>query len=48
MKKIILFAVVALLFTACATQSRGYNYKAHHKRSANAKPSKCYLKHNQW
>jgi hypothetical protein len=47
MRKLILFAVVALLFTACATQ-RGYNYKAHHKRSANAKPSKCYLKHNQW
>ena len=44
MRKLILFAVVCLMFTACAT-SKGYNYKAHHKASRNAKPSKCYQAH---
>lgn len=48
MRKLILLFVVAVLFTACATQSRGYDYKTHHRKSANAKPSKCYKQHNKW
>lgn len=44
--KAIIFILAILMLSSCATQQRGYDYKSHHKRSANARPSKCYVKHN--
>jgi hypothetical protein len=48
MKKTILFLLVCAVLSSCATSHKGYDYKTHHKKSANAKPSKCYTKHNKW
>ncbi len=48
MKNTILFLLVCAFLSSCATSGNGYNYKSHHKKSANAKPSKCYTKHNKW
>lgn len=48
MKKAILFLVCACYLASCTTTQHGYDYKTHHRKSANAKPSKCYKKHNQW
>jgi hypothetical protein len=33
MKKLILLVLVAIMATSCATTKRGYDYKAHQKRS---------------
>ncbi len=43
--KFTLITVLLVFMSACAT-TKGYDYKSHHKRSANAKPSKCFKKHN--
>jgi predicted small secreted protein len=44
------FAIILLvaLLTSCSTTQHGYDYKTHHKKSKNAKPSKCYKTHNNW
>lgn len=44
MKKLLLFLFCASLLASCATQ-KGYDYNTHHRKSRNAKPSKCYQKH---
>ena len=43
------FAVAFLIvgMSSCSV-SKGYDYKTHHRKSENAKPSKCYKKHNNW
>jgi hypothetical protein len=40
------FTIVSM--ASCSTSKSGYDYKTHHKKSAHAKPSKCYKKHNKW
>jgi len=44
------FAAAFLLVSivSCSSASKGYDYKTHHHKSAKAKPSKCYTKHNKW
>lgn len=42
----ILITLVASM-VSCTTQ-KGYDYKTHHRKAHNAKPSKCYKKHNKW
>jgi hypothetical protein len=42
----VFFAVMSMV--SCSSSQHGYDYKTHHRKSANAKPSKCYKKHNQW
>jgi hypothetical protein len=44
------FAAAFLLVSAvsCSSASKGYDYKTHHRKAHNAKPSKCYTKHNKW
>lgn len=42
--KFILMIVLLMCISACATQ-KGYDYKTHHRKSAHAKPSKCYKQH---
>jgi hypothetical protein len=44
--KAIIGILILVTLSSCATTHKGYDYKSHHKRSANAKPSKCYVKHN--
>jgi hypothetical protein len=39
------FLIVSI--SSCST-SKGYDYKTHHRKAHNAKPSKCYTKHNKW
>jgi hypothetical protein len=40
------FLIVSI--ASCSTASKGYDYKTHHRKSENAKPSKCYKKNNKW
>lgn len=41
------FAFLIVSMSSCSTASKGYNYKAHQKRSGHG-PSKCYKQHNKW
>lgn len=40
------FLIVSI--ASCSTASKGYDYKTHHRKAHNAKPSKCYKQHNKW
>jgi len=44
------FAVITAiaLLTSCSSTQHGYDYKTHHRKAHNAKPSKCYKTHNKW
>jgi len=47
---IIYFAVLLLAasMVTCSSSQHGYDYKTHHRKAHNAKPSKCYKQHNNW
>ena len=44
------FAIITAiaLLTSCSSTQHGYDYKTHHRKAHNAKPSKCYKTHNKW
>ena len=47
---IMYFTLITLMacMVSCSSTQHGYDYKTHHRKSKNAKPSKCYKKHNKW
>ena len=48
MRKAILFILCVCYLASCTAPQKGFDYKTHHRKSANAKPSKCFKQHNQW
>lgn len=46
MKKAILFLLCACYLASCTAPQKGFDYKAHHRKNANLKPTKCNKKYN--